>query len=77
MHDVQAEVVNNPGVAVVAEGDSEDKQKFKKFEGFLSLFRSKLHKKSPGAVPRSVYCWFYGTHGEPCNAAMADELFRG
>ena len=68
-----AEVVNNPGVAVMAEGDSEDK----KFEGFLSLFRSKIHKKRPGGVPRSVYCWFYGTHGEPCHTTMGAKLFRG
>ena len=50
-------------------------EKVMKFEGFLSLFREKLHKKRPGVVPRSVdtagwYC--SGTHDEPC---MAVQLF--
>ena len=37
---VEAEVVANPGVAVMGGMDSVDKQKFKKFEGLLSLFCS-------------------------------------
>jgi len=70
-------VKTNPGFAVVAEGDSEDKQKFNKFEGFLSLFRSKLHKQRPGGVPRSVYRWSFEVEHMVSHAriAMATQLF--
>ena len=70
-------VKTNPGFAVVADWGSVDEQKFKKLEGFLFLFRSELHKKRPGAVPRSVYCWSFEVEHMVSHAriAMATQLF--
>jgi hypothetical protein len=67
MDNVESEVVTyrmkaNPGVTSV------DEKTVKKLDGFLSFFHTKFQKKRPGAVPRSLCCWFCcGTHWKPCN----------
>ena len=66
----------NLGVAVVTVRDSVDKQKFKNMTDFSPCYANKLHKKSPGGVPRIVNCWFVDME-HMVSHAMAAELFLG
>ena len=66
----------NLGVAVVTVRDSVDKQKFKNMRDFSPFYAHKLHKKSPGGVPRIVNCWFVDME-HLVSLAMAAKLFLG
>ena len=58
---VKAEVMTIPGVSSV------DKQEFKKFEGFLSLFCSKDLQEETRGFTTQFLLMVNGTHEEPCN----------